>query len=139
MAQNRLFITHIIIPKQHGTPDSCNTRNEEEIFDVQDQQNLITLGWIHTHPSQTAFLSSVDLHTHCSYQMMMPEAIAIVCAPKYQTTGFFMLTPDYGLDYIAQCRQTGFHPHPNELRLYMESQHIQLDTKKKIQVVDLRR
>jgi hypothetical protein len=37
-----------------------------------------------THPSQTAFLSSVDLHTHCSYQLMMPEALAIVCAPRYQ-------------------------------------------------------
>lgn len=36
-----------------------------------------------THPTQTAFLSSVDLHTHCSYQMMMPEAIAIVCSPKF--------------------------------------------------------
>ncbi|XP_067632905.1 STAM-binding protein-like isoform X2 [Eurosta solidaginis] len=139
LAQNRLFITHIIIPKQQGTPDSCNTMNEEEIFDVQDQKNLITLGWIHTHPSQTAFLSSVDLHTHCSYQMMMPEAIAIVCAPKYQTTGFFILTPNYGLDYIAQCRQTGFHPHPIEPRLFMEAQHIQLESQRKIEVVDLRR
>lgn len=37
-----------------------------------------------THPTQTAFLSSVDLHTHCSYQMMLPESIAIVCSPKYQ-------------------------------------------------------
>lgn len=36
-----------------------------------------------THPTQTAFLSSVDLHTHCSYQMMLPEAIAIVCSPKF--------------------------------------------------------
>ena len=47
--------------------------NEEEIFDIQDQLNLITLGWIHTHPSQTAFLSSVDLHTQAGYQIMMPE------------------------------------------------------------------
>lgn len=37
-----------------------------------------------THPTQTAFLSSVDLHTHCSYQLMLPEAIAIVCAPKHK-------------------------------------------------------
>lgn len=37
-----------------------------------------------THPTQTAFLSSVDLHTHCSYQMMLPESIAIVCSPKFQ-------------------------------------------------------
>ena len=34
-------------------------------------------------PSQTVFMSSVDLHTHCSYQIVMDEAIAIVCAPRY--------------------------------------------------------
>lgn len=85
LAANKFNITHVIVPKQNGTSDSCTTMNEEELFDYQDQYHLITLGWIHTHPSQTAFLSSVDLHTHCSYQIMMPEAIAIVCAPKYQT------------------------------------------------------
>jgi hypothetical protein len=26
-------------------------------------------------------MSSRDLHTHCGYQIMMPESIAIVCAP----------------------------------------------------------
>lgn len=93
----------MIVPKQNGTPDSCTTTNEEEIFDYQDQYNLITIGWIHvciylkknqfiiinyffcvqTHPTQTAFLSSVDLHTQCPYQLLMPEAIAIVCSPKF--------------------------------------------------------
>ncbi|KAH8313093.1 hypothetical protein KR067_000299 [Drosophila pandora] len=138
LSQNQLYITHIIIPQQQGTPDSCNTMHEEQIFDVQDQMQLITLGWIHTHPSQTAFLSSVDLHTHCSYQMMMPEALAIVCAPKYNTTGFFILTPHYGLDFIAQCRQSGFHPHPNDPPLFMEAQHIRMDGQDKIKVIDLR-
>lgn len=47
LSHNRLTITHVIVPKQHGTADSCTTTNEEEIFDIQDQQNLITLGWIH--------------------------------------------------------------------------------------------
>lgn len=47
LALNRLNITHVIVPKQHGTSDSCTTMNEEEIFDIQDQHNLITLGWIH--------------------------------------------------------------------------------------------
>lgn len=47
LAYNRLNITHVIVPKQNGTPDSCTTMNEEDIFDIQDQQNLITLGWIH--------------------------------------------------------------------------------------------
>ena len=40
-------ITHLVIPKQRGTPDSCDTQNEEELFDVQDKYDLITLGWIH--------------------------------------------------------------------------------------------
>jgi len=36
-----------MIPKQSGTSDSCTTMNEEEIFEFQDKQDLITLGWIH--------------------------------------------------------------------------------------------
>lgn len=76
LKQQQLHVTHVILPKQSGTSDSCNTMNEEEIFDIQDQLNLITLGWIHTHPSQTAFLSSVDLHTQAGYQIMMPEVIS---------------------------------------------------------------
>lgn len=47
LSHNRLIITHVIVPKQSGTSDSCTTMSEEEIFDIQDQQNLITLGWIH--------------------------------------------------------------------------------------------
>ncbi|XP_062542274.1 STAM-binding protein [Armigeres subalbatus] len=138
LTQNKLLITHVIVPKQRGTSDSCTTMNEEDIFNYQDQHNLITLGWIHTHPSQTAFLSSVDLHTHCSYQMMLEEAIAIVCSPKFQETGFFCLTPNYGLDYISQCRLTGFHPHPADPPLFMEAPHILLEDTVKIEVVDLR-
>lgn len=137
LASNRMIITHVIIPKQNGTSDSCNASNEEDIFNYQDQHNLITLGWIHTHPSQTAFLSSIDLHTHCPYQMMMSEAIAIVCAPTYNTTGFFTLTPN-GLNLISQCRQTGFHPHPDDPPLYMNSEHIVLDDSARIELVDLR-
>ncbi|XP_058443143.1 STAM-binding protein [Malaya genurostris] len=138
LAHNKFSITHIIVPKQKGTADSCTTMNEEEIFNFQDQKNLITLGWIHTHPSQTAFLSSVDLHTHCSYQIMLEEAIAIVCSPKYNETGFFCLTPSYGLDYISQCRLSGFHPHPKDPPLFMEALHITLEDKVPIEVVDLR-
>lgn len=47
LAYNRLNVTHVIIPKQNGNADSCTTMNEEEIFEIQDQQCLITLGWIH--------------------------------------------------------------------------------------------
>ncbi|CAK1545901.1 unnamed protein product [Leptosia nina] len=139
LEKNQLKITHVIVPKQSGTADSCSTNNEEEIFYYQDQHNLITLGWIHTHPTQTAFLSSVDLHTQCSYQLMMAEAIAIVCAPKYNETGYFALTPDYGMKFIANCRETGFHPHPNDPPLFYNVTHMRLDNTSPVEMVDLRR
>ncbi|XP_063980712.1 STAM-binding protein-like A [Diachasmimorpha longicaudata] len=139
LVRNQLFVTHLLIPQQMGSPDSCVTHNEEDIFDYQDQHNLITLGWIHTHPTQTAFLSSVDLHTHCAYQLMMAEAIAVVCAPKYEETGFFMLTPEHGLNFIARCRAVGFHPHPNEKSLYTHADHCKLDAMANVTVVDLRK
>ncbi|EEZ97535.1 STAM-binding protein-like [Tribolium castaneum] len=138
LENNQLIITHMILPKQKGTSDSCTTMNEEEIFDLQDQHNLITIGWIHTHPTQTAFLSSVDLHTHCPYQLLMPEAVAIVCAPRYNETGFFILTPEYGLKFIANCRKSGFHPHPTKPPLFMVAEHVKIDHSADLQVFDLR-
>ncbi len=37
----------MIVPKQSGGPDYCDTENEEELFLIQDQNDLITLGWMH--------------------------------------------------------------------------------------------
>jgi len=138
LAHNQFWITHLLIPKQKGNSDSCTTQNEEELFEVQDKHNLVTLGWIHTHPTQTAFLSSVDLHTHCSYQLMMPEAIAIVCAPKYNETGYFTLTTNHGLDCIASCRLQGFHPHPSNPPLFEVASHIEVHPNAPVSVVDMR-
>ncbi|KAL0281370.1 UNVERIFIED_CONTAM: hypothetical protein PYX00_002375 [Menopon gallinae] len=138
LQHNQLVITHLLIPKQYGGPDSCTTESEEEIFAYQDKHDLITLGWIHTHPTQTAFLSSIDLHTHCAYQLMMPEALAIVCSPKSDENCFFTLTPEHGLSYISNCKLTGFHPHPSEPPLYRKAEHAKLEDMP-VEVVDLRR
>ena len=53
---------------QEGTSDTVAALGEEEIFEAQDSRGLFPLGWIHTHPSQTCFLSSIDIHTQCGYQ-----------------------------------------------------------------------
>lgn len=134
--RNAFTVTHVIVPKQCGGPDYCDTENEEELFLIQDQYDLITLGWIHTHPTQTAFLSSVDLHTHCSYQMMLPEAIAIVCSPKFNEIGYFRLT-DRGTNEISSCKQKGFHPHSKDPPLFTHAAHVTIsdDT---VSMMDLR-
>lgn len=136
LTHNEFTITHVIVPKQSAGPDYCDVENVEELFSVQDQHGLLTLGWIHTHPTQTAFLSSVDLHTHCSYQLMLPEAIAIVCSPKHKDTGIFRLT-NAGMLEVSACKKKGFHPHTKDPRLFSICKHV-LVKDIKITMLDLR-
>lgn len=79
---NALFISCLIIPQQTCTSDTCETDNEEAVIEFCMKEDLMVFGWIHTHPTQTCFMSSRDLHTQSGYQVMMPESIAIVCAPR---------------------------------------------------------
>nr|XP_045014056.1 AMSH-like protease isoform X2 [Jaculus jaculus]XP_045014062.1 AMSH-like protease isoform X2 [Jaculus jaculus]XP_045014069.1 AMSH-like protease isoform X2 [Jaculus jaculus]XP_045014075.1 AMSH-like protease isoform X2 [Jaculus jaculus] len=136
LTHNEFTITHVVVPKQSAGPDYCDVANVEELFSIQDQHDLLTLGWIHTHPTQTAFLSSVDLHTHCSYQLMLPEAIAIVCSPKHNDTGIFRLT-NAGMLEVSACKKKGFHPHTKDPRLFSICNHV-LVKDINITVLDLR-
>lgn len=126
-----------MFPKQTGTSDSCTAINEEELAFEQERLSLITVGWIHTHPSQKSFLSSIDLHTHAPYQKMLPEAIAIVVAPSYNEISIYSLT-EHGLEYILKCRKTGFHPHANENTIYGEAKHVRIDDSLTVDVADFR-
>lgn len=117
--------------------------NEEEIFEVQDTRSLFSLGWIHTHPTQTCFMSSVDLHTHYSYQVMLPEAIAIVMAPTDTSCphGIFHLCDPAGVAVIRNCQQRGFHPHqpPQDgSPIYEHCSHVYMNAKLMFDMVDLR-
>ncbi|KAF0025970.1 hypothetical protein F2P81_022851 [Scophthalmus maximus] len=47
LTHNEFVLTHVVIPKQSAGPDFCDMENVEELFSFQDQQNLLTLGWIH--------------------------------------------------------------------------------------------
>ncbi|XP_060244322.1 STAM-binding protein-like [Meriones unguiculatus] len=136
MVGEEYHITHIVIPLQEGGPDYCYATNEEELFFIQEELGLLTLGWIHTHPTQRAFLSSVDLHTHFCYQQMLPESIAVVCAPKYKETGIFSLTPT-GINEICCCSMRGFHPHRDDTPLFCDCGHVTTQNTK-VMITDLR-
>ncbi|XP_065876167.1 AMSH-like ubiquitin thioesterase 2 isoform X2 [Euphorbia lathyris] len=81
LERDTYYVTTLIIPKQKSSSNSCEAIKEEESFAIQNERSLLPVGWIHTHPSQSCFMSSVDLHTQYSYQVMVPEAFAIVMAP----------------------------------------------------------
>ncbi|KAJ6441254.1 endosome-associated ubiquitin isopeptidase (AmsH) [Purpureocillium lavendulum] len=121
---NALFVRCLLIPDQKCTSDTCETENEGTMFDYCASEDLLVLGWIHTHPTQTCFMSSRDLHTQAGYQVMMPESIAIVCAPRFQPSyGIFRLTHPPGLNHILDCNhQDTFHQHSID-NLYRETEH----------------
>ncbi|KAK4195298.1 hypothetical protein QBC40DRAFT_22503 [Triangularia verruculosa] len=121
---NALFITHLLIPDQECTENTCDTKNEADIWEFCETEDVMQFGWIHTHPTQTCFLSSRDMHTQASYQAMLSESIAIVCAPRYEPSwGIFRLTDPPGLSGMLDCRKTDpFHPHdiPSD-QLYVDA------------------
>lgn len=141
LVSNALFISKLVIPDQESTSDTCETINESDLFDYVDGEDLMVLGWIHTHPTQTCFMSSRDLHTHCGYQVMMPESIAIVCAPSKGDWGVFRLTDPPGMKTVLHCTQTGlFHPHV-ESNIYTDALrpgHVYEAKGLEFAVVDLR-
>ena len=145
---NALFVSKLIVPAQTATSDTCEMINESQLFDYVDSQpDLMVVGWIHTHPRQTCFMSSRDLHTHSGYQMMLAESIAIVCAPSYGDTshggswGAFRLTDPPGKKTVLTCQQPGlFHPHDVE-NIYTDALrpgHVVEANGLEFEVVDLR-
>ncbi|KIM27917.1 hypothetical protein M408DRAFT_161238 [Serendipita vermifera MAFF 305830] len=136
-------ISTLLIPEQRGTQDTCTMESEELVVEFSTDRDLLTLGWIHTHPTQSCFMSSLDLHTHSAYQSTLKEAIAIVCAPTSDPKfGIFRLTDPPGLDTIMNCRiKETFHPHPEHLAIYTDcdGSHVRLVAGMHLEIVDLRR
>lgn len=123
-------ITDLIIPKQEGTSTTCEMTQDGGVelvnFNAGNGNGLVLLGWIHTHPTQCCFLSSVDLHNHFQYQSDLPEAIAIVVAPADERSqvGIFQLTDPLGMQTLKHCTQLGFHPHQENFSIYNHVAHV---------------
>lgn len=137
------YITALVMPKQESTANSCQALNEEEIHAILDGESLYPAGWIHTHPSQTCFLSSIDLHTQYSYQVMLPEAVAIVMAPtdSERKNGIFRLSDPGGIDVLRQCEERGFHSHPETADgspIYEICSDVNIDPNLRFEIFDMR-
>jgi proteasome lid subunit RPN8/RPN11 len=61
----------VVVPRQKGTSTECCALGAEgeEIDEWAKYENLIVLGWIHTHPELPAYLSTPDVHTSLVYQL----------------------------------------------------------------------
>ncbi|CAI0434715.1 unnamed protein product [Linum tenue] len=137
------YVTTLIIPKQESTSNSCEAKREEEYFTIQKERSLSPVGWIHTHPSQSCFMSSIDLHTHYSYQAMIPEAFAIVMAPTdtSRSYGIFRLSNPGGMSVLRQCPEMGFHTHeePEDgSPIYEHCSNVYTNSNLRFEIFDLR-
>ncbi|KAB1200775.1 AMSH-like ubiquitin thioesterase 2 [Morella rubra] len=143
LEKGTFYVTTLIIPKQESTSSSCQAINEEEVFAIQNEGSLFPVGWIHTHPSQSCFMSSVDLHTQYSYQAMVPEAFAIVMAPTdtSRSYGIFRLSEPGGMRVLKECQEKGFHPHQepaDECPIYEHCSNIYKNSNLRFEIFDLR-
>uniref|UniRef100_A0A0D9V3S3 MPN domain-containing protein n=1 Tax=Leersia perrieri TaxID=77586 RepID=A0A0D9V3S3_9ORYZ len=132
------YVTTLIIPKQEATAHSCQAVNEEEIHAILSEQSLYPAGWIHTHPSQTCFLSSIDLHTQYSYQVMLPEAVAIVIAPTDPNRQELW---NIQADRPRRNGESGFHAHRETTDggpIYETCSKVMFNPNLRFEVVDLR-
>ncbi|KAJ7943641.1 AMSH-like ubiquitin thioesterase [Quillaja saponaria] len=137
------YVTTLVIPKQESTSSSCQATNEEDVFAIQNERSLFPVGWIHTHPSQTCFMSSIDLHTHYSYQVMVPEAFAVVMAPtdSSRSYGIFRLTDPGGMSVLKDCQEQGFHQHrePDDgSPIYKRCSNVYKNSNLRFEIFDLR-
>jgi len=149
LKENKMYVDFILLPPQKGNDVMCEATDEMAVLDWQlSKKNCMTFGWIHTHPRHNCFLSAVDLHQQCSFQLQEPMSIAIVYSGLEknaattgkggQKAGIFRLT-DYGVKHIQNCPKTGFHPHNEATEpLYGRAEGVSVNQRRNIRIVDFR-
>lgn len=79
---NDLIVDEIRIGEQIGNAVHTQLTDEEMIKAATDisqrEDGRVIVGWIHTHPTFSAFLSGTDVATQSLYQKFFPDAIAVV-------------------------------------------------------------
>jgi len=60
----------------------------------------VIVGWWHTHPGHTSFMSSTDVSTQSRYQKLFPDAIAIVIDTSKYEGNYIIDNLDFGLYHL---------------------------------------
>lgn len=75
-----VFITDVL-PMDSGSSVYVKVGDYSSVYDVllkKAENNEFIVGWIHSHPGLSIFLSGTDISTQKLYQQMDPRAVAIV-------------------------------------------------------------
>ncbi|KAF8171714.1 hypothetical protein K438DRAFT_1852205, partial [Mycena galopus ATCC 62051] len=127
----RYVVETLLIPKQHATSDTCTMDEEEGVLGFTEERGLITLRWIHTHPS--CFMSSVSFQC-CSPSLLQscvrPSQIQLRHLPPHRPPG--------AADCPEVHRQAGVPPHL-DVPIYTDADkgHVQMRDAA-LEIMDLR-
>ncbi|MHA2103579.1 MAG: hypothetical protein ACW981_09125 [Candidatus Hodarchaeales archaeon] len=79
-SKSKVFITDVL-PMDSGSSVYVKVGDYSSVYDVllkKAEDNEFIVGWIHSHPGLSIFLSGTDVSTQKLYQQMDPRAVAIV-------------------------------------------------------------
>ena len=133
-----ICVTHLVVPRQKGDSTTCECLEEELVVETLQENEVVQVGWIHTHPSHSTFLSSIDVHTQYSLQSDIPGAVAIVHSHRDGQTGHFRLT-ERGMRDVANCQVDGFHEGCARAENWGTVQTLPSRDPENIKAIDLRR
>eukprot|EP00438_Fugacium_kawagutii_P012710 Skav228200 [mRNA] locus=scaffold704:266537:278731:- [translate_table: standard] len=105
----------LFFPKQAGTATNVYELDgdaSQSLLKHCEETGSHVIGWIHSHPTFSAFFSSIDQHMQWSIQKDIPLAYGIV-VDEHKQPRCLRLT-QAGMECVAGCTESGqvMHEHP---------------------------
>lgn len=130
------IVVHKYWPIGIGDGVSVNILDAEPVMHVYQhmQRGHFIVGWAHSHPGYTPFMSTDDVETHLRYQALWEPSIALVIDPILITSrnlGFkiFRLTEDRQTYFELSFEVDGMTPSASYNVLAMINEHINTSDK----------
>lgn len=112
-----LFVEGIYIPKQSGDFYTVAEMDNDSsgLVSHLEKSGTKVIGWVHSHPTFDAFLSSVDQHVQHQLQSEFPKSIAVVF-DQHKWARVLRLT-EAGMKTVEDCSEDATVSHPHSLPL----------------------
>ncbi len=116
--ENNNPIVYDAVPMTHGGRIEVEWSEEQyaaqsEIDQLIAKEGFFAVGWYHSHPGMTAFLSAADKKNHLFFQTVNPRAVAIVWDHQMLVDGIGF--DAFRLSNLAMGVNSDFKPVPIEV------------------------
>ena len=108
-AKNMVIVDGLFIPVQVSDATSVqeapNAPFPKAMLQHMESSKSVVVGWVHSHPTFSAFFSSVDQHTMWMLQKDLPEAFGVVVDNEKQLR--CLRLSEKGLVELQRCEDAG--------------------------------